>query len=107
MNLEGIISHIGETITINDKLKKRQLILKTDLDTKYPQEVAIDFLNDKGDILNRHQQGQKVSVSINIRGKKSNGNYYNNIVGWKIAHIISNEVTNQQQNPEREIELEF
>ena len=48
-----------------------------------------------------------MSVDINLRGNEYNGKYYNNLVGWRMAHIINNEVTNSQQTPQREAAIDL
>lgn len=107
MNLQGTIKLINNPQKVSDKLTKQQMVLTIDEDTKYPQNIAIEFLNDKTQILQKHKAGEKVSVDINLRGNEYNGKYYNNLVGWKIAQVINNEVTNSQQNPQREAEVDL
>lgn len=102
MELRGTIKLITEPTKVSDKLTKQQMVLTIDEDTKYPQNIAVEFMNKNIDILKKHQAGEKVSVGINLRGNEYNGKYYNNIVGWKVATILNNEVTNAQQNPARE-----
>ncbi len=107
MNLKGTIKLINNPQKVSDKLTKQQMVLTIDEDTKYPQNIAIEFLNDKTQILQKHKAGEKVSVDINLRGNEYNGKYYNNLVGWKVAQVINNEVTNSQQNPQREAEVDL
>ena len=107
MNLKGTIKLINNPQKVSDKLTKQQMVLTIDEDTKYPQNIAIEFLNDKTQILQKHKAGEKVSVDINLRGNEYNGKYYNNLVGWKVAQVINNEVTNSQQNPQREAEIDL
>ncbi|QDP55635.1 MAG: hypothetical protein Tp156SUR1554471_12 [Prokaryotic dsDNA virus sp.] len=107
MNLTGKIKAFTDEQKVSEKLTKQQLILTIDEDSQYPQNIAIEFLNDKMDMLKKHQIGDNVSVDINLRGNEYNGKYYNNLVGWRVAKIISNEITNQQQNPERETTVDL
>ena len=107
MNLKGTIKLINNPQKVSEKLTKQQMVLTIDEDTKYPQNIAIEFVNDKTQILQKHKAGEKVSVDINLRGNEYNGKYYNNLVGWKVAQGINNEVTNSQQNPQREAEVDL
>ena len=108
MELRGTIKVIAEPVRVSDKLTKQQMVLTIEEDTKYPQNIAIEFLNDKLDLVKKQSVGDKVAVGVNLRGNEYNGKYYNNIVGWKVANIINNEVTNTQQNPAREgVDLPF
>ena len=107
MNLQGTIKLINEPVTVSDKLTKQQMVLTIDEDTKYPQNIAIEFMNKNVEILKKHKVGQKVSVNVNLRGNEYNGKHYNNIVGWSVANVLNNEVTNAQQNPARELETDL
>lgn len=108
MELRGTIKVIAEPVKVSDKFTKQQLVLTIDEDTKYPQDIAIEFVNDKLSLVAKQKVGDKVAVGVNLRGNEYNGKYYNNIVGWKVANIINNEVTNTQQNPAREgVDLPF
>ncbi|AGO49623.1 single strand DNA binding protein [Cellulophaga phage phi13:2] len=83
MELEGKIIVIGETETFgNNGFSKRQLVIETD--ENFPQKLAMDFVKDKGDLLNSYTIGQSVKVGINHRGSEYNGKYYVNLQGWRI-----------------------
>ena len=82
MEVKGKIKLIAETQTFDSGFTKRQLVVTTD--EMYPQDVAIDFVKDKCDVLNAYKVGESVSVGINIRGNEYNGKYYVSLQGWKI-----------------------
>ncbi|MEN8887140.1 MAG: DUF3127 domain-containing protein [Winogradskyella sp.] len=82
MEVKGKIKLIAETQTFDSGFTKRQLVVTTD--EMYPQDVAIDFVKDKCDVLNAYKVGQSVQVGINIRGNEYNGKYYVSLQGWKI-----------------------
>ncbi len=90
MELKGTIKAILKTEEFKNNFKKRNLILTTD--EKYPQHVAIEFLQDKTTLLDNYKAGEEVNISNNIRGKEwvnPNGEtkYFNSIVGWKIEKL--------------------
>lgn len=80
----GSIIHIGNTEVVGSAgtFKKRLLVVKTD--EQYSQEVPIDFVQDKCDILDKYTIGQSVKVGINIRGNSYNGKWYCSLNGWRI-----------------------
>ena len=104
MEITGTIKVLGNSEKVSDKLTKMQIVLTTD--EQYPQDLAIEFLNDKIDTLKNFKVGDKVVIGINLRGREYNGKYYNNIVGWRVASELT-EVTNNQQQPAREVIDEF
>lgn len=104
MEITGTIKLLGNSEKVSDKLTKLQVVVTTD--EQYPQDISIDFLNDKVDLLKNFKVGNKVIIGINLRGREYNGKYYNNIVGWRISQDVS-EVTNSQQQPAREVEADL
>ena len=90
----GSIIHIGNTEVVGSAgtFKKRLLVVKTN--EQYPQEVPIDFVQDKCEVLDKYTIGQSVKVGINIRGNSYNGKWYCSLNGWRIdkedATIVNN-----------------
>jgi cold shock CspA family protein len=88
MNLTGTIKVINETQTFGDKgFQKRELVLTTN--EKYPQDILVEFVQDKCEILNKYKVGQDVTIGINITGREWTSpqgevKYFNSIKGWKI-----------------------
>ena len=80
----GSIIHIGNTETVGSAgtFKKRLLVVKTD--EQYAQEVPIDFVQDKCEVLDKYALGDSVKVGINIRGNSYNGKWYCSLNGWRI-----------------------
>ena len=81
--VKGKVKLIAETQTFDSGFTKRQLVVTTD--ETYPQDVAIDFVKDKCDVLNAYKTGDSVEVGINIRGSEYKGKYYVSLQGWKIS----------------------
>jgi hypothetical protein len=106
MNIKGNIKLIGETQTFGSGFRKRQLVVTTE--EQYPQDVAIDFVQDKVDLLNSYEVGQSVDVSINIRGNEYNGKYYVNLQGWRIVKAEQSQPKAQAQpQAEEDLDLPF
>lgn len=87
MELQGTVKMISETITFASGFQKRELVIVTD--EQYPQPISIDFLKDKGDLLNQIKEGDSLKVSINIGGREWTSpqgevKYFNSITGWRV-----------------------
>lgn len=101
MEVTGIIKLINETQTFGSNgFRKRELVVTTD--EQYQQTILIEFVQDKCDILNNYQIGQKVKVNVNLRGREwvnpqGEAKYFNTIQGWRIENLNSSE---PQQNSE-------
>jgi len=92
----GSIIHIGNTEVVGSAgtFKKRLLVVKTN--EQYPQEVPIDFVQDKCDMLDKYAIGQSVKVGINIRGNKYNEKWYCSLNGWRIDKEDAPSLTNTE-----------
>lgn len=87
MEVSGSIRKIEETKQITDTFKKRSLILTTE--EQYPQHLNIEFVQDKTALLDAYNEGDKVKISINLRGREWTSpqgevKYFNSINGWRI-----------------------
>lgn len=82
-DLTGKIKLIQETKTFDSGFTKREMVVIVE-DGKYPQEINLEFVQDKVALLDALQPGQEVTVTFDIRGREYNGRYFNNLQGWKI-----------------------
>ena len=88
MELTGTIKVINETQTFGEKgFRKREIVLTTK--EEYPQDILIEFVQDKCDLLDNYGIGQEATISINIRGREwinpeGVDKYFVSLQGWKI-----------------------
>lgn len=88
--LTGTLKKIGELQTFASGFQKLDAVLLTE--EQYPQPIQIEFLSDKSDLLDPYKVGDRVTVSINIRGREWTNpqgevKYFNSITGWKVAKV--------------------
>ncbi|WP_394749561.1 DUF3127 domain-containing protein [Spongiimicrobium salis] len=94
MELEGTVKLIGDTQTFGSNgFRKREMVITTD--EQYPQDILIEFVQDKCDLLDQYRLGETVKVSINIRGREwvnqqGETKYFNSIQGWRIEGLENN-----------------
>jgi hypothetical protein len=96
--LTGRIKLIQDEQTFNSGFKKREMVVIVE-DGKYPQEINLEFVQDKISLLDGLSPGQEVTVTFDIRGREYNGRYYNNLQGWKVASAGDSEGFNQEPPP--------
>jgi len=84
--LTGKIKLIQEPKTFNSGFTKREMVVIVE-DGKYPQEINLEFVQDKVALLDALQPGQEVTVTFDIRGREYNGRYFNNLQGWKVVIV--------------------
>lgn len=90
MEITGTIKEIFVENQISASYRKRELVVTTD--EQYPQHILIEFPQDKCDLLNNYMPGEKVKVSINLRGREwvnpvGETKYFNTIQGWRIEKL--------------------
>jgi Domain of unknown function (DUF3127) len=91
--LSGKIKLLQEPQTFNSGFTKREMVVIVE-DGKYPQEINIEFVQDKISLLDNLQAGQEVTVTFDIRGREYNGRYFNNLNGWKITTSVDESAYN-------------
>jgi hypothetical protein len=84
MEIKGRIHLIGKTESLgkDGTFLKRTMVIETP--EQYPQKLAVEFIKDKTDLLDKYMVGQDVTVSVNLRGSEYNGRFYVSLQGWKI-----------------------
>ena len=91
MNISGKIKLINETKEYGSNgFRKRELVVTTQ--EQYPQNILVEFVQDRCEILDSFQVGELVKIDINIRGrewtnKDNEVKYFNSIQGWRIESI--------------------
>ena len=84
--LTGKIKLIQEPKTFDSGFTKREMVVIVE-DGKYPQEINLEFVQDKVSLLETLQPGQEVTVTFDIRGREYKGKYFNNLQGWKVETV--------------------
>lgn len=89
------IIKIGELRTLANDFKVIEFVVKTD-ESDYPQLLSLQSTGDKAEnVLKYNKVGQRVDVSINLRGREWTNpegvvKYFNTIEAWKVMKAGSN-----------------
>ncbi len=84
IDLIGTAHVIFSEQQVSDNYKKKDLIICIEEDKPYPQYMKVQFGNAKIDLLNGVAAGMRVKVSVQLKGKNTNGNYFNNLDAFKL-----------------------
>ena len=95
--LSGRIKLIQAPRTFDSGFTKREMVVVVE-DGKYPQEINLEFVQDKVALLDNLQPGQEVTVSFDIRGREYNGRYFNNLQGWKVK-VMDDDTESPSEDP--------
>jgi len=82
-DLTGKVKLVQDAQTFGKGFTKREVVVIVE-DGKYPQEISLEFVQDKVSLLDGVEVGQEVTITFDIRGREYNGRYFNNLQGWKI-----------------------
>ena len=91
MQLEGVLKVKNDTQTFgNNGFQKREFVITTE--EQYPQHILIELIQDKCGLLDNYAEGEKLKVSINLRGREwvspqGETKHFNTIQAWKIERI--------------------
>ena len=87
--IKGEIKVIGEAVPVTEKFKKREFVLIDD-SSQYSQFINFQLVQDKCDLIDGYQVGQRIEVNFNLRGREwtdKNGDikYFNTLDVWRIT----------------------
>ena len=91
MNISGKVKLISETKEYGSNgFRKREIVLTTQ--EQYPQNILVEFIQDRTDLLDLFNIGDFVKIDINLRGRewtndKGEIKYFNSIQGWRIEKV--------------------
>jgi single-stranded DNA-binding protein len=103
MEVIGRVKMIDTTKEVGSAgFKKRDIVVTTD--EQYPQQILVQFVQDKCDLLNNYVVGDNVKIDINLRGREwtnpqGEAVYFNTIQGWRIGKEQAENAGTQPQQP--------
>ena len=93
--IEGKIVTVGDKVQITEKFAKREIVIESG--DKYPEQIMLEFTQDKCSLLDNCKVGDNVEVHFNIRGREWNGKYFTRLEGWNIK-LLDNICLNGTKN---------
>ena len=81
--LLGTVKEIFEEKTFGSGFNVREFVVTTEAD-KYPQDICLQCVKEKVEMVNQLKEGDKVKVSFDLRGREYQGRYFVNLNAWKV-----------------------
>lgn len=97
MQVTGHIKVIMDVQTFDSGFTKREFVITTQ--EQYPQDLKFELIKDKTSLIDKFKVGDRVTVSLNLRGNEYNGKYYVNLGAWKIEAATVQDVEPIQEEP--------
>ena len=80
--LSGKIKKIFDQQDFPSGFYKREFVVTTD--ERFPQDIKLDCLKEKVEMLKGLSEGSPVKVSFDVRGREWNDRFYVDLSAWKI-----------------------
>jgi len=90
--MKGVIKVIKPTQQVSVKFSKREFVVTDMSEAQYPQDIMLEFTQDKVSLLDNFGIGQEVEVSFNLRGREwtspqGDVKYFNTLNAFKLEVI--------------------
>ena len=104
MEIKGKVHEVSPVIEVNEKFKKRELIVEYAENPQYPEFLKFEANQDKVSLLDSLKVGDNVEVFFNLRGrpwtnKEGVTSYFNNMNVWKV-NVLGSDAGSAAQSPE-------
>jgi hypothetical protein len=81
--VEGSLHKIFPTESKSASFQAREFVLEVP-DGNYPQLIKFQAVQDRCAMLEGYQEGDRVKVSFDLRGREWNGKYLTNLNAWRM-----------------------
>ena len=102
---EGVIVSIFPEQQVSDKFKKREFVIEQRENRngyEFNEFIKFQMTQDRCNLIDPFQEGQRIKVSFNLKGRKwekdGQTNYFTNLEAWRIEN--ANEGTTDAAQPE-------
>lgn len=90
MVIEGKLHRKLDTQSVTETFRKRDFVVEYADNPLYPQFVQFQCTQDRCSLLDGFQQGDKIEVTFNLRGRANTGQdgterFFNSLEAWKIS----------------------
>tara|TARA_B100001093_G_C26525899_1_gene883819 strand:+ start:466 stop:837 length:372 start_codon:yes stop_codon:yes gene_type:complete len=102
MEISGKIKWIDEIRTYGSNgFRKKELVITTQ--EQYPQNILIEFTQEKCELLDKYEIDDNIKIGINIRGREwinpeGQTKYFNSIQGWRIEKTDIPDIENKPES---------
>jgi len=79
---EGVLKKVFDVEQKSERFQAREFVIETE--EQYPQFVKFQLVQDKCNLIDEHNEGDRLKVSFDLRGREWNGKYFTNLHAWKI-----------------------
>jgi single-stranded DNA-binding protein len=86
MEFEGVVFRKLPEVTVSSARgawKKQEVVFE--LPSEFSRKICVTFFGDRADDAASLQEGDNVTVSVNVESREYNGKWYTDVKAWKIV----------------------
>ncbi len=80
--IEGLVHKVFPTEAKTESFQAREFVINTE--GNYPQFVKFQLTQDRCALVDGYQEGEKIKVYFDLRGREWQGKYFTNLNAWKV-----------------------
>ena len=80
--IEGLLHKKFDTEAKTESFQAREFVISTD--GNYPQFVKFQLTQDRCQIIDNYNEGEKIKVHFDLRGREWQGKYFTNLNAWRV-----------------------
>jgi len=80
--MEGVLHKVFETEQKSERFQAREFVVETQ--EQYPQFVKFQLVQEKCELADGYNEGDRVRVHFDLRGREWNGKYFTNLNAWRM-----------------------
>ncbi len=83
--IEGNVHKVFETENKTDTFQAREFVIQTE--GQYPQFIKFQLTQDRCQLVDGYNDGEKIKVFFDLRGREWNEKYFTNLNAWKVEKV--------------------
>ena len=106
LSVEGKLKRIHDEQVISDRFKKREFVIETE--EQYPQVLMFQLVQDKTNLIDQFNLGDKVEIFFNLRGREwqkdpsAEIRVFNTLDAWRIQKVEATQHVEMGEMPPAE-----
>ena len=82
-----------DTVQVSERFRKREFVLEYADNPEYPEYIKFELAQDRCELLDSFQPGQKVRVDFDLKGRrwtdpKGQVKYFNSLRAWRLNEAV-------------------
>ena len=94
MKITGKLLECLDTVQVSERFRKREFVLEYADNPEYPEYIKFELAQERCEILDPFQPGQKVRVEFDLKGRRwtdpqGQVKYFNSLRAWRLNEVAS------------------